>query len=206
MPTLIHAVTVLWRYRGRLLLCALVLPLLAYLYSQNKVESYTATTTLYINPNLVSSPLLQNMSINEHRAILARALAAPEILEPSLAQTGLMLPGVDEETRQATLRDTQARLRLNVLSEHLVQVKLRSNDKVNVLPLLEAVSENFRSYLLTPERYSSDAELSRLADKVKQLEAKVSAAETSPEQALGPEAIAGLRKEMTTAQDEHKAQ
>lgn len=206
MSTLIHTITVLWRFRGRLLLCILVLPLLAYLYSQNKVESYTATTTLYINPNLVTSPLLQDMAPNEHRAILARMLAAPDILEPSLASAGLMLPGVDDKTRHDTLRSLQSRLRLNTLSSHLLQVKLQSTDRASILPLLEAISYNFRDQLLAPERFSNDAELTRLAEKVKFYQEKISAAETTTDQSADAAALGQLRTSLLMAQSEFNAQ
>jgi hypothetical protein len=206
MSSLIHALTIAWRYRGRLLLCLLALPLLAYLYSQNKVESYTATTTLYINPNLVSSPLLQDMTPNAHRAILARRLAASDVLEHSLEQTGLLLPGADEATRTASLRQLQGQLRLNVLSEHIVQVKLDSTERATVLPLLENVSFNFRDALLAPEKYSNDTELNALADKVKQLETKLTALETDPNQSANPTTVVEMKNALAQAQKDYANQ
>lgn len=206
MSSLIQAITVVWRFRGRLLLCLIALPLLAYLYSYNKVESYTATTTLYINPNLVSSPLLQDMSPNEHRAILARALASDEILERSLAQTGLMLPGTDDQVRHDTLRDLQTRLRLNVLSNHIIQIKLQSTDQNSILPLLEEISFNFRDHLLAPERFSNDNELARLVEKVRFYENQLTAAETDPSQSVAPAAIEEIKGSLLLAQKDYAAQ
>lgn len=179
MPSLIKLMTLVWRFRGRLLLCFFIVPALAYLYHQNKVEIYTATTTFYINPSLVTSPLLQDMTPNAHRAILARSLASPDVLTPSLTQTGLLLQGVDQITHASTLRQWQGRLRLNTLSGHLLQIKLQSPDRTTLVPMLEAISTHFRHQLLWPEQTSAEAELQRLNEKRLFYQNQIAEAETT---------------------------
>ncbi len=167
MNTLWIGLAHVWRHRFAMLMPVIFIPVLFLLWSMGRTPVFEATTTLHLNSDMVQSPLLKNVDDPDHMAILTRTLKSEHVLEDVLHESGMLLNGSDDKSKQRLIGAIQNRLDLKVLENELIRINYQRTDKGNITQFLETLAFIFVSELLAPERFRTEQQLITLEEQIK---------------------------------------
>ncbi|MEC9291845.1 MAG: hypothetical protein VX730_05520 [Pseudomonadota bacterium] len=131
----------------------------------SKDEVYTFKTTLYLNKEAVTSPVLQNASEQTHTKILNDTLTKESVIEAALTESGFFSSPSELEKAQMVKRFTDSTF-LEVPHNAMVQIYYEGTKSEGVTDYLEALSYAFIKETLSPERLRIEQKLATLAEQV----------------------------------------
>lgn len=179
---MIHFLTLLlnfWRHRYHILMPSIVFSLIALFISLSQPVFFEVTTTLYLDKEKAESPLLKNITEEDHAAILERTLTGTRVLKDTLQEVGLLLEGAPVATEQQALTNFSSQIDLEVLNDHLIRICYKNLSVQNIETTLETLSFNFIHEILAPERFRTEQQLASLADQIKYYSEKIKLAAVS---------------------------
>jgi uncharacterized protein involved in exopolysaccharide biosynthesis len=152
MTRLLLFVVFLWRHRWQLLMPAFILPLLGLAWSLSQPPVYTAHATLQLNAEATRSPFLSHLTAPDQQKQLLRLLTSPDVLEQTSMETGVVL--------------SPQNLSLRPLSNQLIQIIYRSEERPGLEEVLDTLIFNFIHELLSPERLRTEQQLMALEAQI----------------------------------------
>lgn len=168
MTKVLISLVYLWNKKIYILLPTLALPLLTLAWSLGYQPAYEAVTTLGVNKNLVSSPLLKNLNQPENTSILERRLRNSKLLRDTLKDSGLIFDAghaTDSEINALTAQFSD-RIALTPINDESFQISYKNPTRANATRILETLSANFIDDILAPERLRTEEKLMKLAEQV----------------------------------------
>lgn len=131
----------------------------------SKDEVHTYKTTLYLNKNAVTSPVLQNASESTHKKILNDTLKKDNVIEAALTEAGLMTGQTDTD-RAARVSAFKKNTSLTTPHDTMLQIYYKGPETNDMTDYLEAVSFAFIRETLSPERLRMEQKLATLAEQI----------------------------------------
>ena len=168
MTRLLTLLIYLWQKKALLITPALLLPLIAFIWSYNYQPYFEAVTTLGLDKRHVSSPLLKNIDTPENAEILQRRLTNQNLLKDTLVESSVIFDATtsSETDIRAQISAFAKRIQLNIIDSESMQIFYRDSDKENAQRILENLSSNFVDDILAPERLRIEEKLMNLSNQV----------------------------------------
>ena len=131
----------------------------------SKDEKNLFKTTLYLNKEAVTSPVLQHASEATHRKILNDTLIKENVVKTALTEAGL-LGSTSEFEQKQTIKNFTRGTKLETPHDTMIQIYYEGPKSSGVIDYLESLSYAFIKETLSPERLRVEQKLATLAEQV----------------------------------------
>jgi polysaccharide chain length determinant protein (PEP-CTERM system associated) len=172
-----------WRRRFLICIPLLLLPPIALVVGVLGAKVYEAHMTILVQEPAKLNPFLEDLAVGtrlmERMPVLSSLAHSQQTLSTVAADLGLITPTTPKSERDALTSDFSRNLRIELIGEDLVEMRLRGASPEHLHQILNGIGQRFIEKLVAPERSSIAGSVTFLQEQISSRRASLTDAEDS---------------------------